>query len=153
MIECIYVSTNKKSPQLERKNVRLDVGNGIVGDRNYGKSIYPGQNITLVEAEEIELFCRTHGRSIDLSITRRNVVTRGVRLNSLVGKEFTIGNVRLKGIELCEPCADLGKNLSSEALSIAKVVKYWVKRGGLRADIIVGGEIQVGLTIEGDSFQ
>ena len=62
----------------------------------------------------------------DLSLTRRNLATRGVRLNGLVNAEFTIGNVRLRGVELCEPCILLGSSLASESLAPAAVVKYWV---------------------------
>jgi MOSC domain-containing protein YiiM len=101
-----------------------------------------------VEAEEIELFCAEHARIADLSLTRRNLVTRGVRLNDLVGTEFTIGTVRLRGIELCEPCIFLGNSLSNEALAPAAVIKYWVHRAGLRADVLSNGEIFRGARIE-----
>lgn len=124
---------------------------GIPGDRNFGKRIHPGQNLTLVEAEEIELFCAEHSRPADLSLTRRNLVTRGVRLNDLVNVEFTIGNVRLRGIELCEPCILLGTGLSSESLTAAAVVKHWVHRGGLLADVLSSGEIVRGARIETDA--
>lgn len=79
----------------------------------------PGQNLTLIEAEEIERFCAEHARTSDLSLTRRNLVTRGVRLNDLVNVEFTIGTVKLRGVELCEPWVILGDALSSGSLPIA----------------------------------
>ena len=110
-----------------------------------------GQNLTLVEAEEIELFCAEYCRPPDLSLTRRNVVTRGVRLNDLVNVEFAIGNVRLRGIELCEPCILLGNSLSSESLAPAAVIKHWLRRGGLRADVLSTGEIVRGARIETDA--
>lgn len=133
---------------MECDDVRLESGLGVVGDRNFGKNAYRGQNVTLVEAEEIERFCISHARDIDLSITRRNVVTRGIQLNGLVGKEFMIGNVRLRGVELCEPCSILGRSLSSESLSAEAVIEWWVGCGGLRTDIIVSGEIQHGARIQ-----
>jgi MOSC domain-containing protein YiiM len=124
---------------------------GVLGDRNFGKCIHPGQNITLVEAEAIEHFCAEHSRIPDLSITRRNLVTRGVRLNDLVNVEFKIGSVRLRGIELCEPCILLGKSLSNESLAPAAVIKHWLHRGGLRADVLSSGEIVRGARIEADA--
>ncbi|MCK9189125.1 hypothetical protein [Acidithiobacillus sp.] len=133
---------------MECENLKLESGLGLVGDRNFGKNTYPGQNATLVEAEEIERFCMENARTIDLSITRRNIVTRGIHLNDLVGKEFTIGTARLRGVELCEPCSILGRNLSSESLSAEAVIKRWVGCGGLRADIIASGAIDRGSRIQ-----
>jgi MOSC domain-containing protein YiiM len=121
---------------------------GVVGDRNLGKNIHPGQNITLVEAEEIELFCAGYSRVPDLSLTRRNLITRGVRLNSLVGVEFTIGTVRVRGVELCEPCTLLGNSLSNEDLASPAVIKHWLHRAGLRADVLSNGQIVRGARVE-----
>ena len=70
---------------------------GVVGDRNFGVSRHPGQNLTLVEAEEIERFCAEQARVPDLRLTRRNLVTRGVRLNELVNREFSIACRRPHG--------------------------------------------------------
>ena len=136
---------------MECDYVEVDLSKGAVGDRNFGKNTYPGQNVTLVEAEEIERFCLENARVIDLSITRRNLVTRGIRLNDLVGKEFMVGSATLKGIELCEPCSTLGNILANESLSAAAVVKCWVGRGGLRADVIASGEIERGDRIQSDT--
>jgi MOSC domain-containing protein YiiM len=69
-------------------------------------------------------------------------------LNDLVGVEFAIGDVRLRGVELCEPCILFGNNLSSESLEPSAVVKYWVNRGGLLADVLSSGEIVRGDRIE-----
>jgi MOSC domain-containing protein YiiM len=148
MIERIFISPDRGSAQVLVEQAEVQAAMGIVGDRNFGKAVHPGQNLTLVEAEEIEAFCALHCRQIDLSITRRNLVTRGVRLNALVGKEFKVGGVLLLGVELCEPCALLGASLSSNELASPKVVKYWLGRGGLRADVMVGGVLNVGVRIE-----
>jgi len=143
-VERLFISCEPKGALQERDTIRLERGQGIVGDRHFGRSDWAGQNLTLVEAEEIERFCTESGRPTDLSITRRNLVTRGVRLNDLVGKTFTIGSARLHGVETCEPCGDLGRALATEALPAAAVVKRWVGRGGLRATVIESGEIAVG---------
>lgn len=147
IVERIFICPTRGAAQLECEHVTVQSGMGVHGDRNFGKSTHPGQNITLVEAEEIELFCTEHSCHADLSLTRRNLVTRGVKLNDLVNVEFTIGDVRLRGIELCEPCILLGNSLSSESLTPAAVVKHWVHRAGLLADVLCSGEISRGARI------
>ena len=151
IVERIFISPERGVAQVECEHITVQSGMGVLGDRNFGKRTHPGQNLSLVEAEEIELFCAEYSRPPDLSLTRRNLVTRGVRLNDLVNVEFAIGNVRLRGIELCEPCILLGKNLSSESFAPASVIKHWVGRGGLRADILTNGEIVRGARIETDA--
>lgn len=150
IVERIFIGPERGVVQVECEHITVQGGMGVLGDRNFGSHTHPGQNLTLVEAEEIELFCAEHSRASDLSLTRRNLVTRGVRLSDLVNMEFTIGTVRLRGVELCEPCILLGKNLSSESLAPASVIKHWVGRGGLRADILTNGELVRGDRIETD---
>ena len=81
---------------------------------------------------------------IDLSVTSRNVVTRGVRLNDLVGREFLVGSLRFRGAELCEPCLGLGEALATADLPPPSVVKRWLRKGGLRAVALSTGELSVG---------
>ena len=148
IVERIFISPERGAAQVECERIALRVGLGIVGDRNFGITKHPGQNLTLVEAEEIERFCAEQARLADLSLTRRNLITRGVRLNDLVNSEFTIGNVKLRGVELCEPCVILGSTLSSESLATPTVIKRWVGRGGLRVDVLSDGEIVCGAQVE-----
>jgi MOSC domain-containing protein YiiM len=140
-IEKIFISPERDAAQIECKRIAVEAGKGVLGDRYIGLNAYPGQNLTLVEAEEIELFCAQQGLAAELSLTRRNLVTRGVRLNALVGCEFTIGEVRLRGVEFCEPCASLGKRLNNASLRPAAVVESWRDRDGLRVDVLTSGEI------------
>jgi MOSC domain-containing protein YiiM len=140
-VERIFIGPERGATQVESARVTVHSGMGIVGDRNYGVCKHPGQNLTLVKAEEIELFCAEHAQIPDLALTRRNLVTRGVRLNDLVNVEFTIGTVKLRGVELCEPCVVLGNALSNESIAPASVIKRWVGRGGLRVDVLTNGEI------------
>ena len=147
MIESIFVASEKTSPQIEVNEVAVVAGRGIIGDHNFNKHRHPGQNITLIEAEEIERFNESYGRSITAINTRRNIVTRSVRLNELVGKRFKIGDVMLYGVELCEPCSKLGKLLASDDMQPHEVIKAWVHKAGLRADVQTAGIIRVGMSL------
>ncbi|SBS32969.1 MOSC domain protein [Marinomonas spartinae] len=145
MIKSIFVAKKSKMPQIGIEAVKVDAGKGIVGDRSYGKRQEAGQNITFVESEEIEAFNTNFDQQIGQSATRRNIVTEGIRLNNLVGKEFMIGDVRFYGVELCEPCAYLGQLLANDSLSAPQVVKAWLHRGGLRADVLSTGILKTGM--------
>ena len=112
--------------------VQAVAGQGLVGDRKARAGSHPGGALTLIEAEVLE--------DVGLSGTesRRQVVTRGVRLNDLVGKRFRVGEVECYGVELCEPCKHL------ESLTRPGIIKELTHRAGLNADILVGGTISVG---------
>jgi MOSC domain-containing protein YiiM len=119
-------------------------GRGIEGDRYYlgqgtfSKTEGTGRQITLIEIEAIEEVEITYGYKLEPSDARRNVVTRDVPLNHLVGKEFTVGEVTLRGVRLNGPCNHLAK------LTDPKVKEALVHRGGLRADILTEGTIHPG---------
>jgi len=147
VIERIFTRSSSDGSTHEHKSVHAVAGAGIEGDRYFDRHEEPGQNITLVEAEEVERFNEEHGRPNDLSVTGRNLVTRGVRLNALVGKEFKVGAVLLRGVELCEPCLGLGQALATTQVAPAQVVRFLVHRAGLRADVLSTGEVVVGAAI------
>lgn len=140
-VQLICFAPAQHGPQQQVDSAELVAGAGIVGDRYFG--LKPDQNLTLVEAEEIERF-NEHGGRAPLDGTRRNIVTRGIRLVPLIGAEFSIGGVRLKGLEQCEPCSGLGRNLATETLSGPQVVKAFVHRAGIRAQVLSSGSIRVG---------
>jgi MOSC domain-containing protein YiiM len=146
-VERIYTSSQPGGPQVEQELIRVVAGSGIEGDRYFDRHDEPGQNLTLIEIEEVEAFLSEQGRHADLSITHRNILTRGVRLNNLVGVEFWVGEVKLRGVELCEPCLGMGTALSSPSISPAGVVKRFLHRGGLRADVLSSGAIQRGTAV------
>lgn len=146
-VERIYTCPTAGGRQVEQQRVHVVAGAGIEGDRYFGRHDEPGQNLTLIEIEVVEAFVREHGREADLSITHRNLLTRGVRLNELVGATFRVGDVQLRGVELCEPCMGMGGALASETLSAAGVVKWFVHRGGLRVDVLSSGDIQCGAAL------
>lgn len=149
MIERIFTRLSVTGTTQEHQTVRVMAGAGIEGDRYFGRHDEPGQNITLIEVEVLERFNAEHGTQHDPSLAGRNLVTRGVRLNDWLGKEFTVGSVRLRGVELCEPCLGFGEALASTELAPPQVVKHFVNKGGLRADVLSTGEISVGARVAG----
>jgi MOSC domain-containing protein YiiM len=116
-------------------------GQGLRGDRFFaGEPRESGEarDITLIQAEALEGLLEEHGIELSAAESRRNVLTRGIDLNALVGKRFTVGDVECVGVELCEPCNHL------QSLTQPGVLRGLVHRGGLRADIVRGGRIAVG---------
>ena len=148
-IICIAPASGAELKVVDR--ARVVRGAGIEGDRFFAReNAEPAQNVTLVEAEEVERFNAEHGSKLPLVATRRNIVTRDVRLNDLVDREFVIGGVRFRGVELCEPCAVLGRYLASDTgLSRQAVVRHLAGKAGLRAEAISSGTITVGDEVRG----
>jgi MOSC domain-containing protein YiiM len=126
-------------------SVDVVAAGGIVGDRHYNdRKSRSGKDITLIEAEEVEGFNARLGRVLAPTDTRRNIVTRGVRLNDLVGKRFRVGDVTLLGVELCEPCSVLAGYLAGPDLTKKAFIREFAHRCGLRADVVSSGTIRVG---------
>ena len=111
---------------------------GIAGDRYAEKG-----DITLIEAEALEAFAAETGIELSHQASRRQVLTRGIRLNDLVGKRFTVGEVEVIGRELCEPCSHL------QSLTKPGVLRGMVHRAGLNADIVTPGRVAVGDRVHG----
>jgi hypothetical protein len=139
VLEGIYVAASAGEPVRALHSVRALAGRGLQGDRHVAgtgtfPSGLPGSALTLIEAE----VCESFEPPLEPTEHRRNVVTRGVELNGLVGREFLIGGVRCRGMRLCEPCTVV------EGYAGRPVLRALVHRGGLRADILEDGEIRVG---------
>jgi MOSC domain-containing protein YiiM len=139
----INIASAAEALMQQVQEARAIPGRGLEGDRYFFRqgSYYkpqPDRELTLIEAEAIEALRSECQVDFDLSASRRNIVTRGVPLNHLVDKEFWIGDVKARGIKLCEPCAHL------QRLSHPKVLPGLVHRGGLRAQILTEGTIRVG---------
>jgi MOSC domain-containing protein YiiM len=142
-VEHIFVGDKKHGPMIALAEAEAQAGKGIVGDRYYEPDgNEPDREITLVELEAIEALNKEVGIPFEIWESRRNVVTRGVGLNDLVGKEFRVGTVQLRGIRLCDPCNHLQK------MTRPGVLKGLADRGGLRAQILSGGILRVGDLIE-----
>jgi MOSC domain-containing protein YiiM len=145
-LEAIYVTTKGGTPLAAQTKAILEAGRGIVGDRYYtGAGTFsiklhgkPDVEVTLIEAEEIEAFNVRERLALGPADLRRNLLTRGIRLNDLVGKQFSVGAVVLAGIRLCEPCSYLAK------VAAKQVVPGLDHRAGLRARVVSGGVIHAG---------
>jgi len=138
-VEGIYVSPEKGELPEPVESVRALAGRGLEGNRYFFDGDAPaGQALTLIAAEAVEAMEQEHGISLEPRETRRNVVTRGIDVNELVGKRFRVGDVECLGVELCEPCTTL------QSMTKPGVIKGLTHRGGLNADILSDGEISVG---------
>ena len=139
-VERIAISPiESKLPQAV-DSIEVLAGQGPRGDRYFvaEPSERNGDDLTLIEAEALEAFTDETGIELSHEESRRNVLTRGVRLNELVGKRFRVGEVECVGVELCEPCAHL------QGLTRQGVLRGLVHRGGLRANVTRSGTIAVG---------
>ena len=139
----LHIARDAAVPMESTREVKAVARQGLEGDRYFNGtghwSKHPGvsREVTLIEIEAIEALEREKNIAIAPGAARRNVVTRGVPLNHLVGRKFQVGAVRLRGTRLCEPCTYL------EGLTQKGVLSGLIHRGGLRAEIVTGGTIQV----------
>lgn len=144
----LFVTAQPGARLEEVREVTAQAGVGLAGDRygtgcgTFSKPEKPDRQITLIESEALDALRRDYEITLTPNEARRNVLTRGVALNHLVGREFRVGAVRLRGLRLCEPCKHL------EALTQPGVIKGLAHRGGLRAEILTGGVIRTGDPIE-----
>ncbi len=148
----IAIATDAALPMKTTKQIEAVEGRGLRGDR-YGEmkgtfqrgEVKPSQQVTLIEREAIDAVVRDYKLDITHTDTRRNLLTEGVALNHLVGQTFTVGEVTLHGVKLCEPCGHL------EKLTCKGIEKSLLHRGGLRAEIVRGGTLRVGDSIRQES--
>lgn len=142
-VESIHIAADAQGPMQAVAQVVAIPGAGLEGDRYALKlgTFYqptPDRELTLIEAEAIEALRRDYQTELAAGEARRNIVTRNVPLNHLVGREFAIGDVRIWGLRLCEPCDHL------QEITGKPVIKGLLHRGGLRAQILTPGTIRVG---------
>ncbi|MDG2382178.1 MAG: MOSC domain-containing protein [Pirellulaceae bacterium] len=144
----IQISDNAAEAMRELDQIEATLGRGLVGDRYANLkgafqkgTIRPSQQVTLIEQESIQAANADYEVQMTHATTRRNLLTIGVPLNHLVGKQFRVGDVTLKGIKLCEPCSYLNKHSGQDLLSALR------HRGGLRAEIVAAGTLRVGDSI------
>jgi MOSC domain-containing protein YiiM len=137
-VAAIYIAPEHGGRPVSRERVTALPAQGLDGDRHFRALGDTGRDLTLIEAEAIEGLRVDTGIELDPGESRRNVVTREIALNDLVGKRFRVGPLECRGQALCEPCRHL------ERLTQPGVLRGLVHRGGLVAEILSGGEIAVG---------
>lgn len=148
-IVAIHIHDREGGEPFAIDEARLVAGRGIEGDVNFaaaGQDPSPRRAdaaLTLIESEALEAARRDHGFELSAAGSRRNVLTEGLALNHLVGREFRVGTAVCFGVELCEPCGHL------ERLTRKGAVKALIHRGGLRARILRDGVARPGDTVVG----
>jgi MOSC domain-containing protein YiiM len=145
-VEAICIAAGDSAPMQAVAEIEAIAGTGLRGDRYAeGTGFYsarptdPGaREVTLFEAEVLDLLRTDHGIELDATEHRRNLTVRGIRLMDLLGQRFTVGDVVLEGVKDCPPCEHL------EQLTGKRLLRPLVDRGGLRARVLVGGTLRVG---------
>ena len=131
---CIADDHGKKMKSV--KEVQAVAGKGLINDRHFRNDNKNKNQITLIENENIDYYNKITGTSISQENFRRNIVTQNIKLNDLVGKEFFIGDIKLKAHDLCRPCKYLQETLNQE-----NTIKELLLKGGLRCEILKDGKI------------
>ena len=132
--------TDKNNKKInEVKLIEVLENKGVVGDRHFDEFNDPYCQLSLIESENIDFYNFKYNLNIPYVDFRRNIITKGIRLNDLIGKKFLVGNVKLEGIDLCRPCRHLTEMLSQE-----NILKEFLRKGGLRCQILSSSIINVG---------
>ncbi len=140
VVVAVHIVVERGAEPVTVDVARCVAGEGIAGERRARPGNRPSDHVTLIEAEAVEAAVAVV-KAFSAKDTRRNVVTRGVALNHLVGQTFVIGDVVLRGVELCDPCARLARFTSRR---FERALQH---RGGLRAEVVSSGTIVVGSTV------
>ena len=135
-VKKICIAKNSGDKMEDVNQIEVIANKGIVNDRYFKDNNESDLQITLIESENIDYYNRISNSQMPYINFRRNVITREIELNSLVSKYFFIGEVKLLGIRLCDPCKYLQDMLKDKSL-----VKKLMNRGGLRCEIISDGKI------------
>ena len=133
------ITNNNNKKIVEVKSIDVLANKGIVGDRHFNEYNDPYCQLSLIESESIDYYNTKYGLNIPYTDFRRNVITKGINLNNLIGKKLQIGNVKVEGIDLCRPCKHLTEMLNQE-----NILKEFLRRGGLRCQILSSSSISIG---------
>ena len=137
------IAKNNNQPIKEVNSIEVLTNKGIIGDRHFHEFNDPYNQLSLIESENIDDYNIRFGLNIPYIDFRRNVITKGIRLNDLVGKKLKVGSVELDAIDLCRPCRHL-----TEMLNQKNVLKEFLRKGGIRCQILSSSNIHVGDKIE-----
>ena len=128
---------NKKIQEVD--SIEVVANKGVIGDRHFKDYNDPYCQLSLIESENIDYYNTKYGLNISYVDFRRNIITKKIQLNDLIGKNFFIGKVQVEGIDLCRPCRHLTEMLNQE-----NVLKEFLRKGGLRCRILTSSKISVG---------
>ena len=132
--------TDKNNKKIhEVKAIDVLENKGVVGDRHFSEFNDPYCQLSLIESENIDYYNSKYNLNIPYVDFRRNIITKGIPLNDLIGKRFLVGNVKVEGIDLCRPCRHL-----TEMLNQDNILKEFLRKGGLRCQILSSSMINVG---------
>jgi len=137
------IAKNNNQPIKEVDSIEVLANKGIIGDRHFHEFNDPYNQLSLIESENIDDYNIRFGLNIPYIDFRRNIITKGIRLNDLVGKKLKVGSVELDAIDLCRPCRHL-----TEMLNQKNVLKEFLRKGGIRCQILSSSNIYVGDKIE-----
>ena len=133
------ISSENNKDIKEVEFIEVLANKGIVGDRHFNDYNDPYCQLSLIESENIDHYNTKYGLKIPYVDFRRNIVTKGIKLNELVGNKLLIGNVKVKVVDLCRPCKHLTEMLNQE-----NILKEFLRKGGLRCQILSSSKINVG---------
>ena len=133
------ITKNNNQKIEEVLSIEVLANKGIVGDRHINEYNDPYNQLTLIESENIDYYNKKYNLNIPYVDFRRNIVTKDIEFNSLVGKKILIGDAKIEGIDLCRPCRHLQEKLGQD-----NIIKEFLRRGGLRCHIINSSKIKIG---------
>ena len=133
------ITSNNNQIIKEVQTINLLAGKGIVGDRHFHEYNAPHNQLTLIESENIDYYNKNFNLSIPYLSFRRNIVTKGISLNNLIGKKILVGKVELNIIDLCRPCKHL-----KEKLLYDNIIKEFLRKGGIRCEVLNSEDIKLG---------
>ena len=121
------------------KSIEVVSGKGIKGDRYFHDFNEEKNQLTLIESENIDYYNKTFNTNFKYLEFRRNLVTQNIQLNDLIGKTLIVGEIKIKAHDLCRPCKNLQEKLGKD-----NIIKEFLRRGGLRCEILNSGNIRIG---------
>ena len=133
----ITSDNNKKIQEVD--SIKVIANKGVIGDRHFKDYNDPYCQLSLIESENIDYYNIKYGLNISYIDFRRNIITKEIDLNNLIGKKFFIGEAEVEGIDLCRPCRHL-----TEMLNEKNILKEFLRKGGLRCRILTTSQINIG---------
>tara|TARA_Y100001936_G_scaffold99473_1_gene97753 strand:- start:487 stop:930 length:444 start_codon:yes stop_codon:yes gene_type:complete len=134
----IGITKNNNQEIVNVSEIELIAGKGIKGDRHFQDYNDPYNQLSIIESENINEYNKKYNLNIPYLNFRRNIITEGIKLNDLIGKKILIGEIQLNVIDLCRPCRHLAEKLGKD-----NIIKEFLRKGGIRCEIINDGKISV----------